>query len=139
MSYNELMIKSLSDLLKFDGANKEVLKYPIYGTLISKPQNHFGFFGLTEAYLLIALLRDDGKTIHWTARIPLEVKKVIVKRSMIPMQSLIDIEFIQGAPCRIRVSRRVHNIPAQEECVFAFIKCLEEKVNKESELNSTVV
>lgn len=128
MTYNELMIKSLSDMLNTDESPKEILKYPIYGTLISKPQNYFGFFGLTEDYLLIALLRDNSRTIHWRARIPLELKKVNVKKGIIPMQYLIHIEFIQGEPCRIKVSKKVYKIPGQEENVSGFINYLEEKL-----------
>lgn len=132
MTYSELMIKSLSNILNADRTDQEVLKYPIYGTLLSKPRNYFGFFGMSEEHLLIALLGDDGKTIHWTARIPLDIKSVNIRKSMIPKQRLIDIEFMQGDPCRIRVADRVYKIPGQEENVSAFIKYLKEKTKGEA-------
>ena len=72
MTYSELMMKSLFDLLE-DG---EKLLYPIYGTLKQKKNNYFGYFGLTENHLLIALLQGSSKKINWTTRIPLDLKKV---------------------------------------------------------------
>ena len=52
MTYQKLMMQSLSDLLE----NEEDLKFPIYGTLQQKNRHWFGFWGLTDNYLLSVLL-----------------------------------------------------------------------------------
>lgn len=44
MSFQELMIKSLIDLLE----EGETLQYPIYAATIQKNKHWFGYFGLTE-------------------------------------------------------------------------------------------
>ena len=57
MTYQELMMQSLSDLLE----NEEDLKFPIYGTLQQKNRRWFGFWGLTDNYLLSVLLVGSSK------------------------------------------------------------------------------
>lgn len=49
MTYNELMIRSLSGLTE----GNEILKYPIYGTFLQKNRRWFGYFGVTSEYLLM--------------------------------------------------------------------------------------
>ena len=44
MTYQELMMKSLTDLLE----EGETLQYPIYATLMQKNKHWFGYFRLTE-------------------------------------------------------------------------------------------
>ena len=107
---------------------EEALRYPIYGTLLQKRKSFFGFFGLTEEELLIALLQDNQREIQWTSRIPLDLKNVVIKKSMIPLQYVIYLEFNEGAPCKIRVSKKVYGIPGQEENVTAFMAELAERV-----------
>ena len=123
MTYNELMIQSLSDLLE----SNEVLKFPIYGTFLQKNKHWFGFFGLTDDHLLIALLEGSSQIISWTSRIPLDIKAVRVKKSLIPSQYKVRIEFHEGAPCNIRVSKKVYGIQNQEENLSGFIRYIQEK------------
>lgn len=118
MTYNELMVESLSSLLE-DG---EKLLYPIYGTLKEKKNNCFGYFGLTENYLLIALLQGSSKMIDWTTRVPLDLKKVIVKKCLFPQQYNICIEFNEGENACLRVSKKVYGIESQENNLKGFIE-----------------
>lgn len=52
MTYKDLMIKSLTDLLE-DG---ETLMHPIYGILNQGNIQFYGYFGFTQTHLLIALV-----------------------------------------------------------------------------------
>lgn len=117
MTYNELMIKSLSDLL-VDG---EKLLYPVYGVFMDKKGQRFGFFGLTENYLLIALLQGSSKVVNWTTRVPLDIKKVTVKKRALLPQYDIRIEFNEGEDGCFRVSKKVFGFESQEENLKGFI------------------
>ncbi len=121
MSNYELMVQSLSKLLE----NGETLKFPIYGTLLQKRKNWFGFFGLTDNYLLIALLEDNSKTIGWTTRIPLNIKDFKTKKCLAPKQHKIYIQFNEGNPCTIRVSEKVFGIKSQEDNLFGFVRTIQ--------------
>lgn len=121
MSYEELMIKSLSDLLD-DG---EKLLYPVYGVLVDKKLNWFGFFGLTESKLLIALLQGNSKVVNWTTCVPLDIKKVIVKKTVILPQYVIKIEFNEGNAACLRIPKKVVGIECQEENLKGFMDYLE--------------
>ena len=122
MTYQELMLQSLSELLE----NGEILKYPIYGTLRQNNNHWFGFWGLTDNYLLSALLVGSSKKIGWTSRIPLEIKAVQVRKSLIPLQYKIHIEFQEGPPCDLQVSKKVVGIEHQEANLSNFIKYIQE-------------
>lgn len=117
MTYNELMLKSLSDLLK----NGEKLLYPVYGTLMEKNNHCFGYFGLTERYLLIALLQGSQKVVQWTTRVPLDLKKVTVKKGILLPHYNIRIEFIEGEDAYLRISKKVLGIESQEDNLKGFI------------------
>lgn len=121
MTYAELMMKSLSDLLE-DG---EKLLYPIYGTLKQKKDNYFGYFGLTENHLLIALLQGSSKKINWTTRIPLDLKKVTIKKCLLPQQYNICIEFNEGENACLRVSKKVSGIESQEDNLKGFMEYIQ--------------
>ncbi len=123
MNYNELMIQSLSDLLE----NNETLKFPIYGTLIQKNKHWFGFLGLTDNHLLIALLDKKSRNVCWTNRVPLDIKTAIIKKSLIPLQYKVHLEFNEGLPCDIQVSKKVYGIKTQETNFSDFIKFIQEK------------
>lgn len=117
MKFRELMIESLSALLE-DGEN---LRYPVYGTLKQKNNHWFGFFGLTERYLLISLLQGSSKKIIWSARIPLHIKKVTIKKSLFPLLYNVNIEFSEGEPAHIVISKKVYGIKSQEKYYKGFI------------------
>ena len=121
MTYNELMIQSLSDLLEGD----EILKFPIYGTLLQKNAHWFGFFGLTDTHLLVALLKGSSKKIEWTSRVPLDVKAVKIKKSLLPFQYKVKIEFHEGLPCHLQASKKSFGIKSQEENILGFINYIQ--------------
>lgn len=123
VTYKEHMIKSLSDLLE-DG---ETLYYPIYGTLLQKNHHWFGYFGLIEQYLLIVLLQGSSKKVGWANRVPLDIKKVTVKRYLIPLQYNIYIEFNEGEPGSFRVSKKVYGIESQEQNIKGFIDLIQNR------------
>ena len=66
MNRNAHMIGSLSPLLE----GEEKLLTPIYGTLVQKKRRWFGYFGLTEHHLLIALLGENRKKGAASSSIP---------------------------------------------------------------------
>jgi hypothetical protein len=124
MTYQELMMQSLSELLEDD----EILKYPLYGVLQQKNKRWFSFWGLTDKYLLGALLYGGSKKITWTIRVPLEIKSVQVKKSIVPFQYKIHIEFQEGSPFNMRVSKKVVGFKQQEINLSNFIRCIQENV-----------
>lgn len=106
----------------------EKLQYPIYATLMQKSKHWFGYFGLTDKYLLGVLLEGSSQIISWTSRIPLDLKEVKIKKSLIPAQYKIKIEFNEGSPCNIRVSKKVVGFDMQEENVNGFIENLKNRI-----------
>lgn len=124
MTYKELMVKSLTDLLE----DNEALMHPIYGILNQGNTQHYGFFSFTKSHLLIALM--SGKQITYTARIPLDIKSIKIKQTAIFKQFVIDIAFNNGAPCRITASPRVLMIDSQKDNLPQFINYLKSKSPK---------
>ena len=119
MTFYELMLKSLSDMLE-DG---ESLLCSIYGTLYQKSRHDFGYFGLTEPSLLIVLLLGDSRKIGYSGRVPLSrIRKVRVKNSLIPLQRRIFIDLDHGETVKIRVSGKVYGFKTQAENLDAFLK-----------------
>lgn len=123
---NEFMIQSLSSLLN----DEETLQTPFYATIekIGKQRhNWFCFFGTTESALLIAILNTiDASKIDWTTRVPLDIKKVKIKKSLIPYQIIIRIKFNEGNGIRIRASKKLlmGNFSNQDQNLNDFIKRL---------------
>lgn len=124
MTYKDLMIKSLTDLLE-DG---ETLMHPIYGILKQGNIQYYGFFGFTKKHLLIALV--SGKQITYTIRIPLNIKSIRIKRIAVFKQFIIDIGFNDGAPCRITASPKVLMIDSQKDNLPQFLNYLKSKSPK---------
>lgn len=120
MTYKELMIEALTDLLKDD----ETLMHPIYGLLNQGNTQCYGYFGFTEHYLLIALLSGTGKQITYTTRVPLDIKSIKVRKTAIFKQYVIDIFFNEGAPCRITASPKVLTVDTQKENLPSFLEHL---------------
>jgi len=120
MTYKELMIEALTDLLEDD----ETLMHPIYGLLNQGNTQYYGYFGFTEHYLLIALVSGTGKQITYTTRVPLDIKSIRVKQTAIFKQFVIDIAFNEGAPCRITASPKVLTIDTQKENLPSFLEHL---------------
>ena len=127
MTYKDLMIESLTDLL-IDG---EALMHPIYGILNQGNIQYFGFFGFTENYLLIALV--SGKQITYTTRIPLDIKSIKIKQTAVFKQFTIDISFNEGSPCKITASPKVVMIDSQKNNLPQFLNYLKSKSPKKQE------
>lgn len=121
MSFYEIMHKSLSALLQ-DG---ETLKYPIYGALVQSKRTYFGYLGLTDTHLLLVLLQGDTKKICYTNRIPLDcIQQAKVKKSLIPMQSVLSIDLDDGRHATIRVSKKVYGFNSQAENLKSFLSAI---------------
>ena len=75
--------------------------------------------------MLVAIMNDYTKSINWTARIPLDIKQVNIKKCLVPKQHKIYIEFNEGDPCVIRVSEKVVGIKCQEANLSEFIKSIQ--------------
>lgn len=121
MTYSERMVTSLTELLT-DG---ETLRAPIYGTLVQGRRQFCGFFGLTEHFLLSALLSGYSQEVLWTCRAALDLRAVTVKKSLVPLQSVITIAFRQGPPAKIRVSQKALGIKGQAANLAEFIDTLQ--------------
>ena len=122
MAEDKLMMQSLSALLE-EGEN---LKYPIYGSLRQARHSWFGFYGLTETHLLIALLEGNTEKIYWTTRVPLDVKEVMVQKRKLLSQIDIRIEFNDGMHCSIHVAQKVYGMKAQEQNLEEFLRCIQD-------------
>ena len=133
MTYKDLMIKSLTDLLE-DG---ETLMHPIYGILNQGNIQFYGYFGFTQTHLLIALVA--GKQITYTIRIPLDIKSIRIKQTAVFKQFVIDIAFNDGAPCSITASQKVLMIDSQKNNLSQFLNYLKSKSpkNQETELKDS--
>ncbi|MDL2219751.1 hypothetical protein LJC04_05420 [Ruminococcaceae bacterium OttesenSCG-928-O06] len=120
---SDFMLQTLSTLLE----TGESLQYPLYGTIekIGKErQNLFGFFGVAGDYLLIAILSGtNAEKITESIRVPLEIEKCIIKKSIIPNQYKVHLIFTEGNDVVIRVSKKllVDDFYHQEENVTAFL------------------
>ena len=121
MKFKDFMIKSLTDLLE----EGETLGCPFYGILNQGNSQFFGYFGLTQTHLLIALVSEFGNQITYTTRIPLDIKSVKSKQTAILKQYVIDISFNDGPPCRITASPKVLSIGSQKENLLDFIAVLD--------------
>lgn len=118
MTFYEQMVPALSTLLEKD----ETLKVPIYGTLLRKRDHDFGYFGLTDTALLIALLQGDSKKLTGYSRIPLNsIRQAKVKKSLIPLQYKLYLNLAEGTTVKIRVSKKVYGFATQEENLNAFL------------------
>ena len=80
------------------------------------------------------LLVGSSKKIGWISRIPLDIKSVQVKKTLIPFQYKIHIEFKEGSPCDLRVSKKVVGIGQQEANLSGFIKYIQESSSLSSKI-----
>ena len=121
MDYKKLMMESLSSMLE----EGETLRFPFYGSLVKEKLAYFGFFGLTENVLLVALLGRGNEDISSYSRIPLDIKEAHIKKTLIPTGYKITIFTNDNTFCQIQAYKKVLNINCQAENVTAFVKYLE--------------
>lgn len=108
MNYAKLMADSLESLLK----EGEQLKTSIYGILRQDHADFYGFFGLTDKALIIALIK--GKTVTYTTRLSLSHLKSASVEKIALNQYKISLNFGDGAPCDIIASKKVLMIANQK-------------------------
>lgn len=75
--------------------------------------------------MLIALLGENGQAIQWSSRVPLEIKKVTVKKGLLPLQYHIRMEFCEGEAGRIVASKKVLGLEDQEKNLKGFLEFLQ--------------
>ncbi len=124
MTYKELMMQALTDMLK----EGETLKHPIYGILQDGTEQFYAYFGFAGNDLLIAIL--VGKSVADTIRVPLDIRSLKIKQGLILKQYTIDISFNEGSPCRITASPRVMTIDTQKDNLPLFLEYLKSKTPK---------
>ncbi len=130
MKFKDFMMKSLTDMLE-EGEN---LSCPFYGILNQGNSQFFGYFGLTQTHLLVALVSEFGNRITYTTRIPLDIKSVKSKQTAILKQYIIDISFNDGPPCRITASPKVLSIGSQKENLLDFIAVLDKNSSQSQQI-----
>ena len=121
MTAKERMIQALTDMLE----NGETLMHPIYGLLVQGGRQFYGYFGFTKDFLLIALV--SGKTVTDTIRVPLDVNSINITKNIFLNEHVIDINFNEGAPCRITAFPKVLAIGSQKENLPQFLSYLKSK------------
>lgn len=127
MTFYELMFKSLNNLLE----KGESVQAPIYGMLFRKRNRDFGYFGLTEAALLIVLLQGDSKNLYANSRIPWSrMERIKVRKSWIPFMYVIRIELTDGATIKIRAAKKVYGFATQQENLKAFLARIQKGVGE---------
>ena len=111
------MISALSALLE----KNEVLKAPVYGTLLWKGHYSFGYFGLTDTALLVALLRGDTKKLNVCGRIALSsIQRMKIRRSLFPLFRILHLELAEEK-IKIRFSSKVVGFSTQGKNLNDFL------------------
>jgi hypothetical protein len=88
----------------------EQLYNSFYGTLTTVgfyrtvADYKYGFFGRTDSHILIAILNIlDGKEVEWATKIPMDIKKVKICKSILPKYHTIKIYFNDHKPIAIKM------------------------------------
>ena len=123
MNYQKLMTDSLTSLLN----GRETLKCSFFAILLQGTNFYSGYWGLSENNLLGAVLTFSGREVSYTIKVPLEIKKVKIRKSFFPKQYIVKISFLEGAPCKLRVPLKAYQIEKQKENFEFFCKELANK------------
>jgi len=121
MTYKEHMYQFLNSQLEKD----ETLLYPIYGTLVQPQMTYHGYFAFTEKRLLVALLNGAKFEIAWTLHTPLDIWRYSLKKSYIPGQRILRIDFHEGKSCHLILPGKVRGIDCQKENLEGFLAHLD--------------
>ncbi len=105
----------------------EKMRYPFYGTIVTKDWAEHGFFALTASALLVATVpeRKDGKP--WIARFELDdISWTRTTRSLAPGQYVTEILFKDNRQCKIRAAKKLlfGNMPDQEKNFTKFMEIM---------------
>ena len=128
MTQKEFMKHSLEELVH----KNEKLQSSIFGILKQSHSDFFGFFGLTDKALVIALI--SGKKVTYTNRLLLSDMKTIRINKNSPNQYEIAISFGEGELLRIIANKKVLRIDTQEQELPFFIETLSKAVPEENTL-----
>ena len=124
MYYQKLMTKSLTDLLD----RGETLNCSFFAILLQGTNFYSGYWGLTDQNLLGAILTFSGKEVSYTIKVPLDIKKVKIRKSFFPKQYIVKIKFAEGNPCKLRVPLKAYQIEKQKENFEYFCNEIKTKV-----------
>ena len=123
------MTDSLTSLL--DG--KENLKCSFFAILLQGTNFYSGYWGLSDNNLLGAVLTFSGKEVSYTIKVPLEIKKFKIRKSLFPKQYIVKIKFFEGSPCKLRVPLKAYQIESRKKISSYFARnSLENRCNKQT-------
>lgn len=123
MTFYEQMVPALSALLK----TGEILETPIYGTLIRKGDHAFGYFGLTNTAILVALLQGSSKKLGLSGRIPLNsIQRTNVRKRLFLPVYILRLELAEGIVIKIQASKKVIGFDTQGKNLDTFLSCFQQ-------------
>lgn len=128
MTQKEFMKHALEKLVN----KNEKLQSSIFGILRQSHSDFYGFFGLTDKALVIALV--SGKTVTYTNRLLLSDMKSIRIQENSLNQYEIAINFGEGELLRILANKKVLRIDTQKQELPLFIETLSKAVPEENTL-----
>ncbi|MBP3395632.1 MAG: hypothetical protein J6L87_00535, partial [Clostridia bacterium] len=103
------------------------LKCSFFAILLQGTNFYSGYWGLSDNNLLGAVLTFSGTEVSYTIKVPLEIKKVKIRKSLFPKQYIVKINFLEGSPCKLRVPLKAYQIEKQKENFEFFCKQLTDK------------
>ncbi len=122
MTFCEQMIPALSALLE----PGETLQAPVYGGILHRRSCTYGYFGLTDQALLVALLQGSTKAIAGNSRVPFaQIRTVRVRRSLVPFQYIVTFYLQDEEEIRMRISRKVYGFAEQAENLECFLATIQ--------------
>ena len=125
MASDKHMIETLSNMLQDD----EILLHSIFGYIKDNNFQQFAYFGLTETNFLIAFL--SGENVVDTAKIPLNITSVQVKKSNLFKEYTINILFENGKAYTVCTVPKVLKVKSQEASFPLFLKFIESKAKQQ--------
>ena len=99
-----------------------------FAILLQGTNFYSGYWGLTDQNLLGAILTFSGKEVSYTIKMPLDIKKVKIRKSFFPKQYIVKIKFTEGNPCKLRVPLKAYQIEEQKENFEYFCNEIKNKV-----------
>ena len=87
----------------------------LFCNLVTGNKFLFRVLGLTDQNILGAILTFSGKEVSYTIKVPLNIKKVKIRKSLFPKQYIVKIKFTEGKPCKLRVPLKAYQIEKQKE------------------------
>ena len=98
-----------------------------FAILLQGTSFYSGYWGLSDNNLLGAVLTFSGTEVSYTIKVPLEIKKVKIRKSLFPKQYIVKIKFMEGKSCKLRAPLKAYQIEKQKENFEFFCKELTDK------------